>query len=711
MKPELKAAIELYTGWGCYVFPLPLGDKRPGVPWKDIAVNTTDAALRLFEGRGDCWIAVVTGLIETGKFAGKYLSVVDIDTKDEKVGADSWHKLTAEHGPEDCKFEVITSSGGRHLYYIDDNSLTFCRGVRQDIDFIAKQTTDKGKGAYVVAPPSFNAAYGRAYEFEAGNEEYPGPLPKWLLKIKQAEKPAVSADPSAPPPKIMKGQRDEFLFRQGSALRAKGLGEDQIYILLSEINKHQCVPPLSDKEVHEKAKSAAKYALPEEFEPTDLWIAENILPFLTGKVCHCPEIGWMTWDKKWSKTYNDHIFGLVSDQISHLKSLCPDKEALKFYRRCLSAGRIASIVKFLTAKLHVPHNAFDKMDHHFNCQNGLLDLKTGKLLPHDPTQYLTKISSVCFDPAATCPVFDTFILEILGAASTVNYINALFGYSLCADISLQKLHIFHGTGLNGKSTLLKAAEEVFGEYFATAPESLIMETRNQNEKDDLAFLYGLRLILVSETKDGVLSEAAIKRLTSTEPVVACYKYKDQFRYSITYKVIQTTNPEPELRGTDLGIKRRIAKVFFGLVVEHPDHALPEKLKKEAPGILNRWLAGYQYWHVHRSLPPCPAIDAANETFFAEEDKIGTFIRENCATAPDNYVLVNAFKNAIQDWNRYIPARKVDKYMKEKFVKVRLKDRANNDHRDRWVYVGLSLLDDHRQSGKIGQETLDEIAPF
>ena len=51
---------------------------------------------------------------------------------------------------------------------------------------------------------------------------------------------------------------------------------------------------------------------------------------------------------------------------------------------------------------------FDKHKYLFNVENGIVDLKTGKLQPHNRELGLTKITNIEFDENAKCPEWLSF---------------------------------------------------------------------------------------------------------------------------------------------------------------------------------------------------------------------------------------------------------------------------------------------------------------
>ncbi len=47
-----------------------------------------------------------------------------------------------------------------------------------------------------------------------------------------------------------------------------------------------------------------------------------------------------------------------------------------------------------------------------NTPGGIVDLRTGATLPHDPAKYMTKITAVA--PGGDCPLWRKFLSEITG---------------------------------------------------------------------------------------------------------------------------------------------------------------------------------------------------------------------------------------------------------------------------------------------------------
>ena len=70
----------------------------------------------------------------------------------------------------------------------------------------------------------------------------------------------------------------------------------------------------------------------------------------------------------------------------------------------------------------------------FNCQNGTLNLKTLQFQEHRPEDFLTMVSGVTYDPAASCPRWLTFISEVMcGDQQLASYLQRALGYALSGN--------------------------------------------------------------------------------------------------------------------------------------------------------------------------------------------------------------------------------------------------------------------------------------
>ena len=156
------------------------------------------------------------------------------------------------------------------------------------------------------------------------------------------------------------------------------------------------------------------------------------------------------------------------------------------------------------------------------------------------------------------------------------------------ELSEQCLFILIGTGANGKSTLLKVLQHIFGRYAGTIPMTTLMEQRfGSQQTNDLAYLVGKRLVVGSEGERGQkLAEGKIKLMTGGDRIVCRCMYKDYFEFDPQFKLWLATNDLPTISGMDDAIWRRIYVIEFpvSFAPEQQDKTLGDRLIQEASGI-------------------------------------------------------------------------------------------------------------------------------
>ena len=100
----------------------------------------------------------------------------------------------------------------------------------------------------------------------------------------------------------------------------------------------------------------------------------------------------------------------------------------------------------------VKASMFDRNKYLFNCANGTLDLSTLEFRPHDPEDFITKVSPINYDPDAICPRWNRFVDEVMeGHTEVSRYLQKAIGYTMTGDTSLECLFIMYGpTTRNGR---------------------------------------------------------------------------------------------------------------------------------------------------------------------------------------------------------------------------------------------------------------------
>ena len=263
-----------------------------------------------------------------------------------------------------------------------------------------------------------------------------------------------------------------------------------------------------------------------------------------------------------------------------------------------------------------------------------------KRFPHDRGDLITKLAPVKFLPRAESPVYDGFIARVQPDGAMRRFIHQWGGLSLTGDIGEQKLAFFYGSGRNGKGTWVEAVAHLAGDYAGSVPiESFLdsgIKRRGDQATPDLARLPGVRFLRVSEPeKNARLNEGLIKMVTGGDPVDARHLNKGFFTFLPDFKMTISGNHKPQVKDTSDGIWRRMQLVPWAVTIpaSEVDRSLPETLKGEASGILNRLLEGLCDWRAEGLIEP-DAVRMATAAYRDQSDDLGRFLAATCEVGED-----------------------------------------------------------------------------
>lgn len=409
-----------------------------------------------------------------------------------------------------------------------------------------------------------------------------------------------------------------------------------------------------------------------EFEPdllrypfNDAGNGERIMALFGPEIRYCHATKkWLYWTgTHWAIDTTGHLQKYAKLTITefHRQAVnLKDESAEAFARRSLDARRIDNALYLLQCELPILIEELDREPHLLNFANGTVDLRSGELLPHRPTDYVTKCIAYDYNPEAKCPQFLAFLWRIMGLESNeeragrlIHFLQTAIGYSLIA-ITIEKIVLIcWGIGDNGKSTLLELLRILFSDYAATINvDSLMAKQVGNNELADLADLRGARFVRSSETEQGQrFNEARLKRITQGMGIIrTCRKYENMIEFPETHTLWIDANHKPVIRGQDNAIWNRLALVPFEVTIpkSEQDQNLGTKLLEEAEGILAWAVAGAVRWHSEGLQRP-PEVNEAVATWRAESDPLTDFIEERCELGPDAWILSGILWRHYEEW--------------------------------------------------------------
>jgi P4 family phage/plasmid primase-like protien len=301
--------------------------------------------------------------------------------------------------------------------------------------------------------------------------------------------------------------------------------------------------------------------------------------------------------------------------------------------------------------LKVLSSHFDADPWLLNCLTGTINLKSGQLQPHNPSDLITKLAPVKFDPSATCPRFDQFLQEVITDSETIPWLGKAFGYSATGDCSERAAFFGFGPTSGGKSVLVETMQDVFGDYAVLAPTSLLLEKRGETHPCDKMVLKGARLAVFPELPRGQRFDLpTFKTLTGNDTLTGRAMRENFAAFRPTAKLWMTGNNKPVVSDPDNStwVRMRVIPVEKSIPEDRQDKDLRRKLMLEAPGILAWIVRGAQSWQ-REGLGQPAKVRAATTAYKVESDRLGPFFSERCTFAPDCRVSRAALYAAYESW--------------------------------------------------------------
>lgn len=440
--------------------------------------------------------------------------------------------------------------------------------------------------------------------------------------------------------------------------------------------------------------------------------------------------GWMQWDgKRWVKSAAplQLVFGLAETYEQDLETLKRDVEALRsgmgpvdlnapqsvIQARARLQERIdgmearikgfrKAVIKSILSERTARHvlaaasellfrepDSFDASEYLLNCPNGTVDLRTGELRPHSPSDYITLCAAVDYNPTATAPVFSSTVATALPDGPVQRFLQRAIGYGVTGSLKAQCMFLLVGEGGNGKSTILGGIAKALGEYAGTAPKQLVASTRSDGSHQ-LADLKGLRFTQVMELNNReMLAVDRVKAVTGGDPITAARKFENQITFVPKCKLFLPCNEKPRISDVDHAIWRRLHVIPFNVSFTKSGIADAELISKfgvELTGILAWIVAGAREWYA-RGLQPPESVQAETLTYQTEEDIVHQFYNECVRQSPSNAVPGSTMYARFRQWcgDSGVQPFSIQRFAKrfERFVTKR-----RTESRAEWVGVEL-----------------------
>jgi len=397
---------------------------------------------------------------------------------------------------------------------------------------------------------------------------------------------------------------------------------------------------------------------------------------------------WIRWDgAKWSFCSVGEEVEAAKDVAGHLldqaraELRAGESGATERVKEASNAHKVERVMAMLKLARSDPAMAttardLDSQPMLLGCNNGVIDLAKGILLPSDPKYLITKIVNASYISDPTCPSWTKFLFDIFEHdEETIEAVQRLVGYTLIGEVREEVIAICFGVGANGKSVFSNVINNVLGEYAKTAPPSILAARRSDDHRprDDIAALRGARYVSVNETQAGDrLDEQVVKALAGREPIAARPLYGQYFSFRPSFKVWLRTNHKPIITGDGHGIWRRLVLVPFSRTFkpEEQDHRLEQKLLQERDGIFAWMLEGVRMY-LRDEILLSPRMKNELASYREDSDLLGEFLADSTVRNPQGTIEQRTLYTSYGTWCQDSGVRPLSK----KSFTQRLKERG------------------------------------
>ena len=271
-----------------------------------------------------------------------------------------------------------------------------------------------------------------------------------------------------------------------------------------------------------------------------------------------------------------------------------------------------------------------------HCRNGVVDLTTGELLPHDPNLMNESLVPHDYNPRARSLLLEAQLESMFpGDPEMQAYLQRAVGVSLFGDNRAKALFVLRGEANTGKSTLLQALIPVLGAgskapYADAGDKKLFVAPKNDQHPAGLADALQYRLVLMSEEygEKDKLNMPLLKAITGGDRLKARFMRQDFWSGHARCTPWMATNHDLRLDEFDEAVRTRLRLIDVpGVIpVERRRPNVVAELLGEAEGLLAWAIAGAVEFY-NNGLQDPESVQVAVSEMVDEQDHVLRFVGE------------------------------------------------------------------------------------
>ena len=392
-------------------------------------------------------------------------------------------------------------------------------------------------------------------------------------------------------------------------------------------------------------ESAYAYLL--DYEDNDSGNGEKFAAMYGDKLRYCEsEKQWYHYDGIcWECAPMSLLNNMARELQQHftvLANAAQDTQRIKAAKALGNNDKLNNMIKAASNRMIIDIREFNQHNHLLAVANGVVDLRTMKMIEPLPEYYITVKAPIPYNSEAEQPSrFLRFIQEICCNRKELYwYLLRVLGYCITGENKEQIYFVFYGRGANGKSVLINILRYVLGDTLTgeIAQDAFIRKSNGNSLNPSLVGIKDTRMGFVSEgNSKQEMDEALLKAITGGDNVMLRKLYKGHICFRPHFKIILTSNHMPALNYKDDAMQRRTKIIRFDntFTGDKRDNNLEQTLRAEAEGILKALVIlarAYYRDGLSKYEPSC--ITEAYDICRAETDSVFAFVQEH-VVRPEN----------------------------------------------------------------------------
>ncbi len=404
------------------------------------------------------------------------------------------------------------------------------------------------------------------------------------------------------------------------------------------------------------------------FSADDQGHAEAVFDLYKPYIAFNNAYGWMIWNGTHYTPSVQRINTLIVDVLRRRLRAAAHLERTDLAKVSKSmAGTVAATRAMLENLAYVEVDEFDAEPDLINTLSGIVNLRTKKLIPHEPTYRFTWCSPVRYNPDACGDLWLDFVSATVETGDMVGYLQEALGYSITGHTSEECLFYIFGPPRAGKGTLSETLLAIFPRPIAIEVDFNTFTAKREGDAQnfDLAPMKAARLVFASESnKYQSLNPAKVKALTGGNLVYCSFKHKDMFNYRPQYTVWLSSNHKVNADADDDALWGRVKVIHFPYSqLGKEDTSL--KRRMQSPENLEYALAwlieGSYQWYQHegRGLQTPDAVTDLTRNQRDAQDSVGLWLEECCERKAGEWLPNTRIYASYKDWcieNGYEPKK-------------------------------------------------------